>query len=551
MNSFSAFKLFYDELIYKKNGYVSYGKIDKEVEEIKDAVELVRRYSKMDQKAYMSNLKKSNRIIKEKLDEVLKRNKPLMEYYFLMYKSRLDVCNDKLDDLPLIISNSFYNDYRLDDKSVMELELSNNTIPKYSSIEKKLIREEAGKYTRFEYFLKLLKSSNNCKKYASFLEKADLILSLNPLYNETHFIYFRRVEAMCEGFNNYCKKLEAKAKETDDYEEITLKMRIAFRKKLDDWQTGIEEMVNEYFDHLFNIKENDLEIKNHFNVANDLSYSTYLEIVQDMREEKDRLEFMVEKGTFEPVKYYGGTYLLKFREVIINSYFDKKYYAKLVPGDVQSYVEFAINLYSLARDLEDSVLDYYLYLASHSRRLQRNNDVKSAIITNLYELYSPYKSLDRFEELRKYFAGELSKENNEFKKKYNTELLNKRIEYGFKGMIPNINAIKTRLNERCKIFVIENCLENIANLDQTGLYDTRNYDLEVMCSRLNFDELLDLYTSLKAVFANFPDSLLIPQEFIAEVIYNRLGYEDESEEAKIERLKTICSSYLKEEALFI
>ena len=551
MNSFSAFKLFYDELIYKKNGYVSYGKIDKEVEEIKDAVELVRRYSKMDQKAYMSNLKKSNRIIKEKLDEILKRNKPLMEYYFLMYKSRLDVCNDKLDDLPLIISNSFYNDYRLDDKSVMELELSNNTIPKYSSIEKKLIREEAGKYTRFEYFLRLLKSSNNCKKYASFLEKADLILSLNPLYNETHFIYFRRVEAMCEGFNNYCKKLEAKAKETDDYEEITLKMRIAFRKKLDDWQTGIEEMVNEYFDHLFNIKENDLEIKNHFNVANDLSYSTYLEIVQDMREEKDRLEFMVEKGTFEPVKYYGGTYLLKFREVIINSYFDKKYYAKLIPGDVQSYVEFAINLYSLARDLEDSVLDYYLYLASHSRRLQRNNDVKSAIITNLYELYSPYKSLDRFEELRKYFAGELSKENNEFKKKYNTELLNKRIEYGFKGMIPNINAIKTRLNERCKIFVIENCLENIANLDQTGLYDTRNYDLEVMCSRLNFDELLDLYTSLKAVFANFPDSLLIPQEFIAEVIYNRLGYEDESEEAKIERLKTICSSYLKEEALFI
>ncbi len=551
MNSFSAFKLFYDELIYKKNGYVSYGKIDKEVEEIKDAVELVRRYSKMDQKAYMSNLKKSNRVIKEKLDEILKRNKPLMEYYFLMYKSRLDVCNDKLDDLPLIISNSFYNDYRLDDKSVMELELSNNTIPKYSSIEKKLIREEAGKYTRFEYFLRLLKSSNNCKKYASFLEKADLILSLNPLYNETHFIYFRRVEAMCEGFNNYCKKLESKAKETDDYEEITLKMRIAFRKKLDDWQTGIEEMVNEYFDHLFNIKENDLEIKNHFNVANDLSYSTYLEIVQDMREEKDRLEFMVEKGTFEPVKYYGGTYLLKFREVIINSYFDKKYYAKLVPGDVQSYVEFAINLYSLARDLEDSVLDYYLYLASHSRRLQRNNDVKSAIITNLYELYSPYKSLDRFEELRKYFAGELSKENNEFKKKYNTELLNKRIEYGFKGMIPNINAIKTRLNERCKIFVIENCLENIANLDQTGLYDTRNYDLEVMCSRLNFDELLDLYTSLKAVFANFPDSLLIPQEFIAEVIYNRLGYEDESEEAKIERLKTICSSYLKEEALFI
>jgi len=551
VNNFSAFKLFYDELIYKKSSYVSYAIIDKDVEEIREAVESVRKFSKIDQKAYMANLRKANKLIKEKLDVILKRNKSLMEYYFLMYKTRLEVCNDKVEDLPLILSNSFYNDYRLDDKSVMDLELSNNTIPKFSSIEKKLIREEASKCTRFEYFIKLLKKSDNKKKYNAFLEKADLILTLNPLYNETHFIYFRRAEALCEGIDTYFKKLETKAKESDDYEDITLKMRIAYRKKLEDWQVDIKEMINEYFDHLFNAKENDLEIKNHFNVANELSYSTYLEILTDMKEEKDRLEFMVEKGTFEPVKYYGGTYLLKFREVIINSYFDKKYYAKLIKGDVESYVDFAINLYSLARDLEDSVLDYYLYLASHSRRLERNNDVKSAIITNLYELYSPYKSLDRFENLRKYFADELSKESNSFKKEYNTQLLDKRLEYGFKGMIPNINAIKTRLNERCKIFVIENCLENIANLDQTGFYDTRNYDLEVLCNRLNFDELLDLYTSLKAVFANFPDASMIPQKFIAEVIYNRLGYKDETEESRNDRLRTICSSYLKEEALFI
>ena len=551
VNNFSAFKLFYDELIYKKNSYVSYAKIDMQIEDIKVLVSSVRKFSKIDQKLYMNNLKKCNKAIKEDLEVILKNNKPLMEYYYLMYKSRLEICNDKLDELPFILSNSFYNDYRIDDKSIMDLELSSNTIPKYSSIEKKCIREMASKYTRLEYFVSLLKSSSNVKKYNTFLEKINLVFTLKPLYNETHFIYFKRVESLCEGLDSYYKKLETKAKESDDYEEITLKMRIAYRKKMDDWQVGIKEMVAEYFDYLFNTKENDLEIKSHFNVANELSYSSYLEVLKEIKDEKDHLEKLADRGVVEPVKYYGDSYLLRFREVIINSYFDKKYYAKLIPGDVDSYVDYAINLYSLARDLEDSVLDYYLYLASHSRRLQRNNDVKSAIITSLYELYSPYKSLDRFEAIREYFATQLAKEKNDFKNKYNTELLNRRIEYGFKGMIPNINAIKTRLNERCKVFVIENCLENITNMDQTGLYDTRNYDLEVLCSRLNIDELMDLYMRLKAVFANFPDSHQIPQRFMAEVLYNRLDYHDDDDEAKMERLKTICSSYLKEEALFI
>ena len=104
MNNFSAFKLFFDELIYKKNSYVSYAKIDMQIEDIKVLVSSVRKFSKIDQKLYMNNLKKSNKAIKEDLEVILKNNKPLMEYYYLMYKSRLEICNDKLDELPFILS---------------------------------------------------------------------------------------------------------------------------------------------------------------------------------------------------------------------------------------------------------------------------------------------------------------------------------------------------------------------------------------------------------------------------------------------------------------
>ena len=145
----------------------------------------------------------------------------------------------------------------------------------------------------------------------------------------------------------------------------------------------------------------------------------------------------------------------------------------------------------------------------------------------------------------------LNSESKEFKRKFNTALLTKRVEYGFKGMIPNIAAINVKLNESCKKFIVENCLENITNFDQTGLYDTRNYDLEVLCAKLNFDEIIELYDRLKTVFNNFPDSSMIPQKFICEVIYNRLRYDDKTSEERNERLKQISMKYLKEEALFV
>ena len=531
-NNFSAFKLFFDEFIYKKNGYVSYAKVEDNISNIATLVEKVRKQSKLDLKAYMSTLNKANKKIKEELDIILKTNKALMESYLLMYKTRVDNVNDSVSDMPFVISNSFYSDYRLDNKTPLELETSSNTIPKFSSLDKKQIREESKNIPSFVYFVQLLKNSDNSKKYDFFIEKAKVILSLEPLFNETHFIYFDRVYKLIEGYEKSFKRLEDKAKLSDDYEDISLKLRIAYRKKMEDWTSDIENMVSEYFDYLFNKKENNAEIRKYFNVVNKISYSSYEEVIKELVAEKAKLELDFAADKFNPVAYYGDSYLLRFREVMVNSYFDNRYKINVIKGNIDSYVDAAINLYSLAMDVENSVFNYYIYLSSHSKRLLRNNDVESAIIANIYSLYSPLACLERFEKARREFGALLNLENNSFKKKYNTALLTKRVEYGFKGMIPNIAAINIRLNESCKKFVVENCLENITNFDQTGLYDTRNYDLEVMCAKLNFDEIVELYDRLKGVFNNFPDSNIIPQKFICEVIYNRLRYEDCNESDK-------------------
>ena len=303
------------------------------------------------------------------------------------------------------------------------------------------------------------------------------------------------------------------------------------------------------FDFVFKIKESNSETMSHFNVVNKISHESYLDIIKRLKEEKEYLDDCFYKNEFEPSYKFDDNYLLRFKNSLINAYYDKRFHLNVIKGDLNSYVDTAINLYSLAVDLENSVLDYYLYLASHSRRLLRNNDVESAIIRNIYDMYSPLVSLNRFEKIRKDFGDFLAKESNEFKQKYNTELLSRRFDYGFKGMIPNISAIKIFLNERCKNFIVENCLDNIINFDDSGLYDTRNYDLEVLCQKLSFEDIVDLYGKLKSVFSNIENSLAIPQRFICTVIYNRLGYDDSNNRES--KMTEICNTYLKEDPVFL
>ncbi len=549
-NNFSAFKLFYDEFVYKKNNYVSYAKVEENLERINKALNVIRKCSKLDVKSYMKKLNASTKEIKTELEEILKKNKKIMEYYSLIYSSIINFSNDSIKDFPLIISTSFYNDYRIDNKKPLELESNSNTIPKYSSLEKKYIRIMTKNKPCLVYFVELLRKSVNSKKYDFFLEKMDdVVFNLYPLYSENHFMYISRVTKNIEGFEKIYKKLEDKVKLSDDYEDIYLKIKIAYRKKMIDWVESIKEMVNEYFDSLFHEKQTNFEAIKHLNIVNTISYSSYLEILNEMKEEKKRFDEQFKDGTFSFFSSDTTSYLFRFKYILINSFYDKRYHLNIIKGDMRSYVNAAISLYSLAVDLENNIIDYYLYLASHSKRLLRNNDVESAIISNLYNLYSPLDCLDRFENERNAFSELLNAESDEFKKKYNTELLEKRAEFDFKGMIPTVSAIKIKLNEKCKNFIVENCLDNIINYDETGLYDTRNYDLEVLCQKLSFEDIVDLYGKLKSVFNNIENSLAIPQRFICTVIYNRLGYDvSNNRESK---MTEICNTYLKEDPVFL
>ena len=59
--------------------------------------------------------------------------------------------------MPFIISTSFYDDYRTDNKSFDEFYFNN--VPKYSSIEKRQIRLDAKNKSLLEYFVYLISGS--------------------------------------------------------------------------------------------------------------------------------------------------------------------------------------------------------------------------------------------------------------------------------------------------------------------------------------------------------------------------------------------------------
>ena len=60
--SFSAFKLFYDELIYKKSTSISYYKIERNINKIKEIVHCVLKTPISDEKYYMIKLERNHKL---------------------------------------------------------------------------------------------------------------------------------------------------------------------------------------------------------------------------------------------------------------------------------------------------------------------------------------------------------------------------------------------------------------------------------------------------------------------------------------------------------
>ena len=540
---FSAFKLFYDEFIYKSNQFVSYGNVDANIDRIRDLVSLLRKYSIINIKKYMTFLGDTNKELKKELDKMYKLNKSLFDLYYIIYSSRVEYDTNKVEDMPFIISNSFYEDYRLDNKTVEELESSSYVVPKYSTLEKKNIRDEASDLSKLAYFVKLVEDLNN-DKYNEFLGKAKIIINIRPKFNELKEDYLKRVADNISWFRDDFHKLYEMMAKTDDYVLISEKMEIAFRKKFFNWLDNFDALIEDHFDDLYSDIENNQEIKRYFNKGNEYTYDEYLKIADEVYNEKLKLEKIYECGGFHPVKYKDDSYFSRFREAIVNSYFDNRFLLNIYEDDeIKDYAQKTMELFSLSEDLENEIYDYYLFLASHSKRLGRCSDAKTAIILKLYDLYNPKELLYKYESVRSYFDRIIRNKDLDFKKEYDNTLFEQKKYFAYEGVIPTMKAVLIKFQNRLKKFILENYKDELVS--QAVEYDTRNYDLSVLIDELEIDDIKELYSEMKE---NDNDRLPEIQKFVVTALIKKVYTNDDLDCSLY--YDEICKNYLNEERAF-
>lgn len=570
-NNISAFKLFYDEFIYKENKAVSYVNISENIAKIRELVIELRKTPKYNLQQYMEKLDRVYKRLKENLDNILVVNRNFFEFYLIIYKNHNVMSNDRVEDIPFVLLTSFYNDYRLDNKSADDLENSEYVIPKYSSLEKKDIRKEAKSVSKLEFFISLLKKSNNRYLYEKFLDKSVHILRIKPLINESNYDFYMRIDSILSEYERLWKRLEEKARNNEDYEVISEVMEIAYKRKFNDWDVDIRILINEYFEELYRSMRSNKEVRSMMSVVNEITFEHYKESCDQLNEEKNNLLKDFENNRYVPFIQDGKSYLLNFKNVLANSFFDKRFKSKLVlDDDVDAYVDRAIELYALADELDDEIFEKVMFDASHSPVLKRGNDVHTALITHIYELYNPLYLLGIYEETKKEFDELLNKKSIEFKREFDLELIRKKDEYDYHGPIPSKESIRLKIVERRKKFILDNCITELFSRDILGNYDTRNYDLSIIAKDISVEDMVNLYYLMKNKIEDFNFesmnfinrglvdkdydkniTLKTAQEFAVKAIFNKLKNKAKNDEELNNAYKDICSNYLKEDILFL
>lgn len=557
IKKFSAFKLFYDELIYKDKISVVYDNVAKHLRKIKELTLEVRKFPKIDLKEYANNLEKANKKLKTHLYDIQKKNNALFEYYYILYKTQVEVCTEKLEDMPFIICCSFYEDYRLDNKTVDELETSKFTVPKYNSLEKKKIRDVAKSLSRFEYFVKLISECKNKDLYKEDVDKIKIMMNVSYMAKDSRDEFLEQIDF--GRFKKIFDSIEDKARLTEDYEYISDLMGIAYKKKFTNWSKELDECILEYYDNKYTIMRNSREIRGVLNEVNDISYSQYQKIISDLIAEKNRYDEMFKSGKFNPIMLSDGSYTSKFKESLINNFFDSRYINNFrdsdTPGD---YVNRAVLLYGLANDLANQIFEKVVFDSSHSPALKRNNDVRSSIIEKIYELYNPVFLLAIYDKTRSEFEQFLNQHDPRFIQEYNLKLTEKKLKYNFHGPLPSMSIIEMRVSERKKMFIIDNCITELKS--KYDGYDTRNYDLSLVSKDLYINDMIEIYDKMKMKVNSYvkeknqvsKDKLMSDlQEFVVKNIYLKLNTNNESLEEEKNKYKDICYSYLNEKCVFV
>ena len=555
---FSAFKLFYDEFVYNENDNISYLKIKRYIDKIRNIVIDIRKMSKKDVERYNSKLERVNKRVKIYLNEIAVLEPEIFNLYNVLYKQNVPFCNDSVKDMPFVVSCSFYEDYRFDNKEYDDIECQLHNVPRFSSVEKRQIKIDAKDFTIIQYFVYLLENSKYETRYRMFVTEYKKVIMVRPELSESHYDYFLRLDKYFKKISRLLFRVENKTKYNGDYEEIVGKLYVAFKRTVVSFEKEFVQELKDYFDLVYNDYKSSKDVFSSINIVNTIKYDEYLEMKNFFKGEKDKYEKMFTDGRFVGVTVNNKSFACKMREDLINNYFDSRYYFNFVESpDVMSLVEKTISLYTLADDLVDQLFLKCKFDSAHSRKLNRCNDSQSSLYKYIYSLYDPFDLLKRYERLRKKLLKFLEEQDNEFNSLYNSLLYKEKLEYDIHGPLPTIKIINTKLNDKKIDFILNNYENELYSFEKD--YDTRNYDLNVMADGISINDMVSLYDrikfnifdcTLKVDYSKVDKKLLFVireiQRFICEDIHNKLP----DGKVSMNGVKDICYSYLNDEVLF-
>lgn len=553
-NNFSAFRLFYNEFIYKENVMINYSKIRRYIVSIRNLSLEMRHVYKGNKELYNIKLERINSRIKKLLYNIQLLEPYLFEVYYIIYKNKVSIGSDSVKEMPFVISCSFYEDYRLNSKNNEDGKYG--IIPRFTSEDKRRIRGLATKLGEIKYFKELLAECNVNGRYEGLLNRLKYVLEIEPLYNENHYQFLTRTEKEKLSLERMIKRYLVKATGSDDYDYITETLDVAFKKDYSDWSSNIIKALNVYFQDVYEKSKNSKSLLFEEFVANDMSYDTFVEFGREIEAEKKELDELWKSGKNIKLNFNDNSYCASFRKKVIEDFYDER--LKFLLDENSSINDFAmkgLEIYRLATDLQMRIFEKTLFDASHSLELKRNNDVRSAILKKIYNLYNPNDLHGKYESLKMKFDKLLKEKGESFSKNVVVSLNELKRKEGFKGELPTNLEIKKNVITMKKDFILKNYYENLLSRDIENFYDTRDYDFKVMALEIPVNEMANLYFLIKReikVFDNderkeqYFQSLL---DFVANDILNKIDvkYDKNDKVAYDAILADVAREYLFEE----
>ena len=487
---FSAFRLFYDEFIYKNNAMIDYSEIEENVVRIREIARKMR--NTFPDNKYNDLLDKARKELMNELDAINEKRPSFYASYLSEYKKHVTFGTDTQKEMPFIIATSFYNDYKLDDKGNIDYSL---LIPRYTSLEKKEIRDYYKDNGLLELFLFLLKKCSG--NYNLLITRIEYIKDLTVTYNESAEMFKKRFNDLLLDVYDLLSKYEDKAKQSMDYLNIKDAIALVYKNKYDSWSSLLKNEFNNLYKEILERDKKNKTIL-YFDVeTNDISFETFERYCSELVLEKEKYLEIVSKGEEVVIDVPKKAYCADFRRKLLEEYFDNRLYFVLdEDASVEKVADIGYKLGLFVNDLINRVFEKDKFDAAFSKSLMRNNDAKSAIIKKLYELYDPSYLITVYEAVRKDYLKYVNSRGKEFADQVEYFIDRIQKNSGLKSLLYTAERINKELVIKRVNFVKEN-IDDIVSQDIFDYYDTRNYDLDVILKEIDIENLVSLYEVLK------------------------------------------------------